>query len=174
MKKIASMILAVIVLGMPLGCGKSKSAQDQGPKPDPTPLFHATMSYSNFEKTKQLLGLTYWETVEDREPLVSDRRPPFRLLVVRVPNFKDHGFTGDLVLSFYNDRLMKTQFYVANIKDYLNAAGVFLSNDMSGSIPPHTRTWMGKDGDGKTYLGMEDQVLKQQMDDWIVRYSQIG
>jgi hypothetical protein len=90
----------------------------------------------------------------------------------------DHGFTGDLVLTFYNDRLMKSQYYVPKIKDYLAVAAsdkqVSLGNDLSGGIAPHTHVWIGKEADGRTYLGMEDEILRQQMDDWILRYSQAG
>jgi hypothetical protein len=68
---------------------------------------------------------------------------------------------------------MRTQFYAPNIKQFVNTSDqqLSLSNDMTGGIPPHTRVWVGKEGDGKTYLGMMDEVLKQQMDDWVARYS---
>jgi hypothetical protein len=177
MKRFGMLAVTFTLLAGLLGCGK-KSEQADLPKPEPTPLFKPGMSYWNFEKTRREFGLKNWDTVEDRRPLVSDKRPPFRMLVIRVPDYKDHGFSGSLVLSFYNDRLMKTQFYVANVKEYLNVAGpdeqVSLGNDLSGGISPHTHVWVGKEGDGRTYLGMEDEVLKQQMDDWIVRYSQAG
>ncbi len=162
-------VVVVTALAVLLGCGKK--SQDTLPKPEPTPLFKPAVSYWNLEKTKKELGLQNWETVEDRQPLVSDKRPPFRMLVIRVPDYIDHGFTGSLVLWFYNDRLMKTQFYVPNIKQYANASGISVGSDMSGGISPHTHVWIGKEADGRTYLGMEDEVLKQQMDDWIVRYS---
>lgn len=171
MKRFVTFAVGGPILAMLLACGKKSDE----PKPDPTPLFKPAVSYSSFEKTKHDLGLKTWETVEDRQPLVSDKRPPFRLLVIRVPEYQDHGYTGSLVLWFYNDRLMKTQFYVPKVKEYLNAAGgdqqVSLGSDLSGGISPHTHVWIGKEGDGRTYLGMEDEVLSQQMKDWIERYS---
>lgn len=180
MRKIVTLAMVSTLLTFVLACGK-KAENGQGeklPKPEPTRLFKPAMSYWNFEKTRRELGYKNWETIEDRQPLVSDKRPPFRLIVIRVPDFKDNGVTGSLVLWFYNDRLMKTQFYVPNIKEYVNAAGadqgISLSNDLSGGIAPHTKVWIGKDSDGKTYLGMEDEILKQQMNDWITRYSQAG
>jgi hypothetical protein len=177
MRKFGSLAVAVTVVAVLLACGKkSEYPQDSNlPKPEPTALFKPAMSYWNFEKTRRELKYDNWEMIEDRRPLVSDKRPPFRLIVIRVPEFKDHGFTGSLVLWFYNDRLMKTQFYVPNVKDYLNVAGVdqhvSLGNDMSGGISPHTHVWIGKESDGRTYLGLEDEILKQQMVDWIGRYS---
>jgi hypothetical protein len=133
------------------------------------------MSYWNFEKTRRELGYNNWDTLEDRQPLVSDQRPAFRIVVIRVPGYKDHGFSGDLVLQFYNDRLMKTQYYVADMKGYLSAAAedeqVSLGSDKSGHIAPHTHVWLGKEQDGREYLGMEDEILMQQMKDWISRYS---
>jgi hypothetical protein len=174
MRKPSILAVAVMMVAVLLACAK-KSADANLPKPEPTPLFKPAMSYSNFEKTRRELGYNNWETMEDRKPLVSDRRPPFRLLVIRVPEFNNHGVTGSLVLWFYNDRLMRTQFYVPNIKEYLNVAAadqqVSLANDLTGGIPPHTRVWVGKEGDGKSYLGMQDEILKQQMDDWVARYS---
>jgi hypothetical protein len=167
MKRFVTLALGLTTLAMLLACGKKSNE----PKPEPTPLFQKTVSYWSLEKAKHELGLTSWVTVEDRQPLVSDKRPPFRLLVIRVPDYRDHGYTGSLVLWFYNDRLMKTQFYVPNAKDYVNVAGVSVGNDLSGAISPHTRVWIGKEGDGRTYIGMEDEILKQQMDDWVVRYS---
>ena len=178
MRKISILAVTITMVAVLLACGKKASEEPPLPKPDPTPLFKPAMSYWNFERTRREMGYKTWEMVEDRRPLVSDKRPPFRLIVIRVPEFKDHGVTGSLVLWFYNDRLMKTQFYVPNMKDYLNVAGsdqrVSLGNEGSGGIPPHTKVWVGKEEDGRTYLGMEDQILKQQMDDWIVRYSQAG
>lgn len=176
MKNFSILAVTVTLIAVLVACGKkSEYPEDPNlPKPQPTALFKPAMSYWNFEKTRRELKYNNWDTIEDRKPLVSDKRPPFRLIVIRVPDFKDHGFTGNLVLWFYNDRLMKTQFYVADIKSYLNAAGVPLGSDMSGGIPPHTHVWVGKEQDGQTYLGMEDEILKQQMNDWISRYSLAG
>jgi hypothetical protein len=180
MKKFVHLAAVLTIVVALLACSKKPvdPTQPELPKPEPSRLFKPTMSYWNFEKTRRELNFNSWDTIEDRTPLISDKRPPFRLLVIRVPQYKDHGFTGALVLWFYNDRLMKTQFYVPNIKEYLAAAGtdqqVSLSNDLSGGIPPHTRVWMGKDDDGQTYIAMEDQVLKDQMDNWIIHYSNAG
>jgi hypothetical protein len=175
MKKLAMLsgLLAVVLL---MGaCKRNSDESKESPKVDPSPLFRPAMSTWNFEKTRRELGYNSWDTLEDRQPLVSDKRPPFRIVVIRVPDFKDHGFNGSLVLQFYNDRLMKTQFYVGDMKGYLRAAAasqqVSLGNDSSGHIPPHTRVWVGKEEDGREYLGMEDEILLQQMKDWIGRYS---
>jgi hypothetical protein len=171
MRKLGTFAVSIVVMAAFAAC--SKKTADGLPKPEPTPLLKPAMSYWNFEHTRRELKFDRWDTVEDRQPLVSDRRPPFRLLVIRVPEFNDHGTTGSLVLWFYNDRLMRTQFYAPNIKQFVNTSDqqLSLSNDMTGGIPPHTRVWVGKEGDGKTYLGMMDEVLKQQMDDWVARYS---
>lgn len=168
---VAAMLAAVLMV---CSCKKAEKAEE-GPKIDPSPLLKPAMSTWNFEKTRRTLKYDAWETIEDRKPLVSDKRPPFRILIIRVPNYKDHGFTGNLVLQFYNDRLMRSQYYVDDMKRYLNVAGgdeqVSLGSDNSGHIAPHTRVWVGKEADGHEYLGMEDETLKQQMNDWVNRYS---
>lgn len=168
--QVAALLAGVLILG---ACKSQK--KDEEPKIDPSPLLKPAMSTWNFEKTRRTLNYDHWETIEDRKPLVSDKRPPFRILIIKVPNYKDHGYTGNLVLQFYNDRLMRSQYYVDDMKGYLNVAGadekVALGNDKSGHIEPHTRVWLGKEADGHEYLGMEDEILKQQMNDWINRYS---
>ncbi len=177
MRKTIVTAAAVVLLSLSPACSKKPANPNEPelPKPEPTALFKPAMSYMNFEKAKQALGYNTWEVVEDRRPLVSDRRPPFRLLVIKVPNFRDHSYAGDLVLWFYNDRLMRTQYYVQNLKEYVTHAetdqGMMMGNEGSTFITPHTRVWAGKDADGKTYLGMQDEVLKGQMDDWILKYS---
>ncbi|HEY3929349.1 MAG TPA: hypothetical protein VGL89_13330 [Candidatus Koribacter sp.] len=166
--------LAVLLTAAMLGCHRSNSKSDE-PPPDPTPLQKPAVSYQDFETAEKAFGYTNWENVEDRQPLVSDQRPPFRFTSIQARNVVDHGFNGTLVLSFYNNRLMETQFYTAHIDDYLKAAAfderVSLDNDKSGGIPPHTHIWVGKEQDGREYLGMEDMILKNQMKDWIARYS---
>jgi len=177
MKKSIPIAVAVVLIALSLGCSKKPAnpGEPEPPKPEPTPLLKPAMSYWSFDKAKQTLGYNTWDVVEDRRPLVSDRRPPYRLVVIKVPNYKDHNFTGDLVLWFYNDRLMKTQYYVANLKEYVAQAEadqhMMIGNEGSGFMTPHTRVWMGKDADGKTYLGMQDEILNGQMDDWIMKYS---
>ena len=176
MRKTSVTAVVVVLLSLSLACKKPANPNEpQLPKPEPTALFKPAMSYWSFEKTKQMLGYNTWEVVEDRRPLVSDRRPAFRLVVIKVPNYKDHSYIGDLVLWFYNDRLMRTQYYVPNLKEYVAHAegdqGMMMGNEGSTFITPHTRVWAGKDVDGKTYLGMQDEVLKSQMDDWVLKYS---
>lgn len=168
--------VGVLLLTSLVACKKAPDPNTgQVQNVEPSPLLMPGMSYWDFEKAQHGYGYNAFETLEDRQPLVSDKRPPFRRTVIRVPNFKDHGFTGDLVLTFINNRLMETQFYPANVKDYIAAIGPVekfaLGSDNVAHIAPHTRVWLGKDIDGREYLGMSDDVLKQQANDWILRYS---
>jgi hypothetical protein len=43
-----------------------------------------------------------FDVLEDRTPLVSDTRPPYRLLVISKKNLKVEGQTGELVLTFFD------------------------------------------------------------------------
>ena len=56
-----------------------------------------------------------WDVLEDRRPLVSDRRPEFRMLTVSRQGFAKFGASGELVMTFYNDRLMTTLFYPTDL-----------------------------------------------------------
>ncbi len=171
MEKHAKQAVILCLLLLAVGCTR----KGEGPSPKPSRLFKPTFSYWSFEKTKDKLDLKNWEVLEDRRPLASDERPRFQMLQIKVSGYTDSGFKGDLVLSFYNDRLMKTQFYVADINEYVKAAqteqNFGLGKDLSGEIAPSTHIWIGKEADGRSYLGMEDRVLTEQMKDWIRQYS---
>lgn len=172
MEKRVTQLAVVAVLAMTLACTRDPN---QGPKPKPSRLFHPMFSYWSLEKVQKKAGIDKWEVLDDRRPLSSDTRPKFHLLQIKVADYTDAGYKGDLVLWFYNDRLMKTQFYVADIKEYLKVAQeeqkFGLSSDLSGDVSPSTRIWVGKDADGRTYLGMEDRVLITEMNNWIMKYS---
>ncbi len=56
-----------------------------------------------------------FDILVDRSPLPSDTRPPYRLLVISKKNARLGGQSGELVLTFFNDRLMTTQFFPADL-----------------------------------------------------------
>ncbi len=171
MQRHAKWAVILCLLAMTVACTR----KGDEPSPKPSRLFKPMFSYWSFEKVKDKLDLKDWEVLEDRRPLASDERPKFQMLQIKVKGYTDSGFKGDLVLSFYNDRLMKTQFYVADIKEYVKAAqsdqNFGLGTDLSGEIAPSTHIWIGKEADGRSYLGMEDRVLTDRMKAWIRQYS---
>ena len=116
-----------------------------------------------------------WDVLEDRKPLSTDKRPMFRIFTFSKKEFPLLNTPGkDLILSFYNDRLMTVQFYPYNLdsfKSALQADGVSLSHEGDSFVAPSTRVWVGKDAQGKMYVGFMDKALEAEHDDWIRKYS---
>jgi hypothetical protein len=112
--------------------------------------------------------------IEDRKPLTSDTRPRFQIYTIAVPYFH-RGVQGRLVLHFFNDRLMRTQFYPQDIDAYESALfaqeSVNFNDQKESFISPATKVWIGKDEKGAKYVGWVDKNLKAEMDDWIKKYS---
>ncbi|MCU1310175.1 MAG: hypothetical protein JWO20_1300 [Candidatus Angelobacter sp.] len=52
----------------------------------------------------------------------SDPRPPYQFIMISGP-YRLSGFEGHLRLTFYNNRLMETEFTTANGREYMAAVG---------------------------------------------------
>ena len=135
------------------------------------------MSGYSPEKVRRELNLKAgdWDVLEDRRPLVSDRRPEFRMLTVSRPGFAKFGASGELVMTFYNDRLMTTLFYPTDL-DALRSglareAGISFSSQGDARIEPTTRVWIGKADDGRTYIGWIDLELERRQNEWLDKYG---
>lgn len=117
-----------------------------------------------------------WDVIEDRRPLTSDRRPPFRIFTISKKEFPMLGVSGQqMILTFYNDRLMTVQFYPYNMDAFKAALAiqdkVSLSNEGDSFVAPSTRVWVGKDMQNHFYVGFIDRTLKQEYDDWVSKYA---
>jgi hypothetical protein len=112
-----------------------------------------------------------------RNPLSSDTRPPYRLLVISKKNARTEGQTGELVLTFFNDRLMTSQFYPADLGAARAAVEAGQKLSLAGGeshIEPSTRVWMGKDEDGRSYIGWIDKTLQAEQDAWLKKYGELS
>jgi hypothetical protein len=115
-----------------------------------------------------------FDVLVDRNPLPSDTRPLYRLLVISKKNARIEGQAGELVLTFFNDRLMTAQFYADDMAAARAAveAGENLSLAGGGAhIEPSTRVWVGKDEGGRSYLGWIDKTLQAEQDAWLNQYD---
>jgi hypothetical protein len=116
-----------------------------------------------------------FDILVDRTPLPSDTRPPYRLLVISKKNAKVAGQSGELVLTFFNDRLMTSQLYPADMASARAAVevGQRLSlADGETHIAPSTRVWIGKDEAGRSYVGWIDKTLQAEQDAWVKQYGE--
>ncbi len=116
-----------------------------------------------------------FDIVMDRTPLPSDTRPPYRLLVISKKDGRVEGQAGELVLTFFNDRLMTEQFYPAELERARTAVEAAQTIALSGGeahIAPSTRVWVGKDESGRSYIGWIDKSLQAEQDAWVKQYGQ--
>jgi hypothetical protein len=116
-----------------------------------------------------------FDVLVDRTPLPSDTRPPYRLLVIAKKNVRVEGQPGELVLTFFNDRLMTTQFYADDMAAARAAVEAGEKLSLAGGethIEPSTRVWVGKDETGRSYIGWIDKTLQAEQDAWLNRYGE--
>jgi hypothetical protein len=116
-----------------------------------------------------------FDVIEDRTPLPSDTRPPHRLLVIAKKNARVEGQPGELVLTFFNDRLMTSQFFPADLtaaRAAVEAGQTVSLADGESHLQPSTRVWVGKDAGGRSYIGWIDKTLQAEQDAWVKQYEQ--
>jgi hypothetical protein len=163
------MALAVFLAG---SCKRS-SEKDFKPSKLAAGLFSGQSLQTAERKLDMMAG--NFDILEDRTPLPSDTRPPFRLLVISKKNARIEGQAGELVLTFFNDRLMTAQFYPSDIAAARSAVEGGQQISLAGgnsSILPSTRVWVGKDEAGRSYIGWIDKTLQAEQDAWVKQYGQ--
>ena len=110
---------------------------------------------------------------EESSLKAGDPRPRFDFLVLSVHGYTHLGFRGELVLHFFNDRLMSTWFYPDSYQAYVDAlrsSGVNITGD-SRSLGRHTEAWTSKDYRRRFYVAWHDRRLSKENERWINRYS---
>ncbi len=167
-------IVVIITAFLLLSLGCKKKNDEFKPSKLVGPLY----SGKSLEAVERDLNLKAgdWDVLEDRRPLTSDNRPPYRIYTLSKKEFPLLGVSGQqLVMTFYNDRLMTVQFYPYSM-DAFKAALSSQDNVSFGPtndtfVAPSTRVYIGKDRDRKTYVGFIDRTLQQESEDWIRKYE---
>lgn len=173
MKNFRWLCFCVLTLALIVGssCRRSKD------KIEPSNLAAGLISGQSLETVEHELKISPggFDILMEREPLPSDTRPPYRLLVVKRKDVMVERQPGELVMTFFNDRLMTTQFYP--LLD-LNAARAAVESGQSISlasgdahIAPSTRVWVGKDENLRGYIGWIDKKLQAEQDAWVKQYD---
>lgn len=170
MRKALTLATALALLSL-LACKKDEFK--------PSKLVGPLYSGQSLETVERKLDLKPgdWDVLEDRKPLSSDKRPMFRIFTFSKKQFPLLDTPGqDLVMTFYNDRLMTVQFYPYNLDAFKAALqsqdSVALSPDGDSHVAPSTRIWVGKDPSKKMYVGFMDKALMAEHDDWMRKYSE--
>lgn len=168
----AALALAITLLALLCisGCRKKNELK-------PTKLMPPLYSGYSLQKVQRELNLKPGDgdVLEDRRPLTSDKRPLFRILTISRQGFAKFGATGELVMTFYNDRLMTTLFYATDLEalriSLSREADISFSSQGDTRIEPTTRVWIGKAQDGRSYIGWIDLELERQQNEWIEKYG---
>ena len=92
-------------------------------RPEPVKLIDGLESHLGIEEVRNVLKPSEgdWIVVEDSGLDKRDIRPSFDVLVVSVKNYSHLGFSGGLVLHFFNNKLVSTWFYPSNLEKYKDA-----------------------------------------------------
>jgi hypothetical protein len=172
MKNHKRLILCAMALVLLASCKRKGDENKFHPSPLAGELFSGQSLQTAERKLAMMAG--NFDVLVDRTPLPSDTRPPYRLLVISKKNASIDGQPGELELTFFNDRLMTSQFY----SDHMAAAraAVEAGDKLSlaggeAHIEPSTRVWVGKDENGRSYIGWIDKSLQAEQDAWIKQYG---
>jgi hypothetical protein len=108
-------------------------------------------------------GWHHWRVVDEPSAPQHDSRPPLVLESAEVDGV-DFGIAGTMKLEFINDQLMATWFFPENMPAYRLAIA---------ERPPmkHLRVEFGVDFQKRRYVRFEDARLREEMDNWIRKYS---
>lgn len=171
MRRRIALITAITLLLLLAACQKKDEFK-------PSKLVGPLYSGKSLQAVERDLNLKAgdWDVLEDRRPLTSDKRPPYRIYTLSKREFPMLGVSGQqLVMTFYNDRLMTVQFYPYSIEAFKAALAsqdnVGLSRENDAYVEPSTRIWVGKDSQKHTYVGFVDRTLQQESENWIRTYS---
>ncbi len=169
------LIFCAIALAL-LSAASCKHQSDEK-KFHPSPLAGELFSGQSLQTAQRKLDMMAgnFDVLFDRTPLPSDTRPPYRLLVISKKNARIDGQPGELVLTFFNDRLMTSQFYsddMAAARPAIEAGSKVSLAAGEAHIEPSTRVWIGKDENGRSYIGWIDKTLQAEQDAWVKQYGE--
>ena len=158
-------VLALVLL---VGCGSETFTESEK---DRAQLFPGFESYASREEVMPKIARAQINLVEESKR-DKDSQPPYRIHAVKLP-YEHLQNRGELLLTFFNNRLMQTSFYPDDLDRYLAALRSSRIELHTGSEVKngHTAIWIGKDFDNKNYVGWADDRLRTQQRRWLSRYS---
>lgn len=169
------LILIQLFLCLTVGCQDNcASVSFLKVETERTKLINGIESYQNVDEFKTSLSRdsVQWEESEDKPS--PKGRPPYNVHVITLKNFCHLGFTGELVVTFFNNRLMATTFYPLDAAKYVVAVEKKEVLQLSGKeakLPPHTRVRVDVDYKNRAFVDWADIRLDQEHELWIRKYS---
>jgi hypothetical protein len=167
----------LLVLWLLVGCGGDySSASFAKVESERTKLIDGIESYQSIEEFKGYLTSRPWQWEVSKGRQSSPKgRPPFNIVTITIKNYSHLGFSGDLIVTFFNDRLMATTFYPSNVEKYIQilrkAEGITFDNNHEAELPPQTRVRFATDHKGREYVDWSDIRLDKEVELWIKKYS---
>lgn len=133
-------------------------------------------SYQKIAEFQKLISRTYDTTIvfENSKLHDSDKRPPFDIYTVIVPDYKHLGHTGKLRASFFNNRLESVWFYPDNLDEYLSRLDKELNINFKSekeTTNNYIRVYNAIDFQNNAYVGWIDTRLEKEKDIWISKYA---
>lgn len=114
-------------------------------------------------------------TVQSNTRHSGDPRPRFDILTMSGP-YRDRGFDGRLRLTFFNNRLMSSEFRAQDGPGYLKSLqeqvrGIPLFPKKKSVLSRHTEFSYYIDPDGTYRVLWRDEKLLQESLNWVAQYS---
>ncbi len=144
---------------------------------DRTTLLGGIESYWGIEYLENHLrkNSLAWELKRGPRPGLEDKRPPFIIDTVTIKNYSHLGFSGEMIVEFFNNRLVGTKFWPQEVDEYVKRLAstekLNIVSNREVMLSKYTRVWVAVDHLGKKYVGWEDVRLNKEMKTWIKRYS---
>jgi len=166
-KSTASLLL---FLSAVLVCLISEGCASKGP----TRLCADFQSYQTTAEARDTIGpavaSAQWKE-ETHAPIASDTGPPYQFIYMTGP-FKLSGVDGQLKLTFYNGRLMETQFSTRKGREFIAALRQQHSKVPSSASQEivtdrRTRFRLDVDPDGTFYFTWFDPKLEDEWLRWV-------
>lgn len=169
---VTGLIVLLTLFVLASGCRNSSEKKFQ-----PSPLAPGLFSGQSLEAVERELKMMdgSFDIVMDRVPLPSDTRPPYRLLIISRKNQVLAEQKGELEMTFFNDQLMTTRFFAADVpaaQAAFERSQKFTITSGQSDLAPMTRIWVGKDENLRGYIGWTDKKLRLKQDAWVRQYGQ--
>lgn len=134
-------------------------------------------SYMSIKDAEKQLGISVkrWKVIEDTKIRGSIFRAAYHMYTVGLEKYRLFNTEGQLRLSFFNNRLMKTQFYPEDFRSFAISLKKEIPKFEIGHelrIAPFTKVNVVKDPIiNRWFIIWSDSRLSEQLLDWIGRYS---
>ena len=138
-------------------------------------LIDGIESYQSSEVVIGMLRLEHDDisTIESSSLPEGDTRPPFTSVSYHIENYSHMGESGDLIVNFFNDRLLAVVFYPNNDESYSKvlAENGYKMREDAHEARPNVMVQKDKDYKEKFCFSWVDKRLEAQANRWLSLYS---